>query len=167
MTTWINRETGEIQEGECPMCERTREDCEIQVRGLELEARKARSKITKLERMAEKEAIAKRDGATWKRLLDAWLAAFPDKRPTAKGIKSARATAVFQRLGQGATEQDFHDAILGAKEYPYVTFGKRTKTATKQSARMDDLQDIAAIHSDAMFDWLRDAGVKARGNAPF
>ena len=167
MTQFVDTETGEVYEGPCPACAHVEDEAAIQVRAMELELQKMRSKVTHMERQADRDAVAKRDGATWKRLLNAWLEAFPNKRPTAKGAKSARATHAFLRLESGATIEDFEDAIRGAKEFPFVTFGKRTKTGAAGD-RKDDLQDIAAVKNDAMFDWLRDAGRAARENdAPF
>lgn len=166
VTPFVDTESGEIHES-CPDCERMQTAADDQVRLMERELRTMRAKIAKLEREAEYDPVKARDGATWKRLLAAWLEAFPDKRPTAKGVKSARATQVFLRLESGATIEDFEDAIRAAREYPYVTFGKRTRTGAAND-RKDDLQDIASVKNDAMFDWLRDAGRAARGNnAPF
>lgn len=171
MTTWIDQETGEIYEGSCPECERVKDDCALQVREQDRELAKIRVRVGKAERAVDREAIAKRDGATWATIREAWLRAFPDKKPTATGVKSARATQVFLRLAQGATVDDFLDAIEGAKHHPFVTFGKRTATATSKSKRADDLEDIASVKSDAMFDWLvmngRAARVAETISAPF
>lgn len=161
---WVNTETGETLEAECPICEQARQDAEVQIVAMEQELRSKRAKITKLERERERDEVAKRDGAVWKRILKAWLEAFPDKRPTAKGVKSARATKAFLRLQAGASEQDVLDAILGARLYPYVVYGKRQKSGSR-SDLADDLEQIMAISRDHEFDFLVAEGRRARAEA--
>lgn len=165
MTTWANTATGELYEGECPRCAQAEDEAAIQVQHMERELRSMRSKVTKMERQIERDEVKKRDGAMWKRILSAWLEAFPDKRPTAKGVKSARATKVFLRLEAGAAEDDILDAIRGAQEYPYVVFGKRQKRGSA-SDLADDLEDIVALKRDKEFDFLREAGVRAKASEP-
>lgn len=157
MSPWVDPETGEASDG-CPECE----NAELQVRMMEMELRRYRSKVTTLENAAERDTVAKRDGSLWNAVLAEWLRVFPDKKPSAKGIKSARATRYFQRLEAGAQPEDVFSAIRGAKEYPYVVYGKRTRTGSK-SDEATDLQDICSVKNDAMFDWLRDAGRTAQG----
>lgn len=161
MGEWVNSETGEVVEGDCPRCANVIEHAEAQLRAMEMELRQKRAKITRLERQADRETVAKRDGAVWKDVLAYWLEAFPDKRPSAKGIKSARATKVFMRLESGANVEDVKLSIDGARLYPYVVFGKRQKSGSK-SDLADDLEQIMAINRDHEFDFLRDAGRAAR-----
>lgn len=138
---------------ECPVCLGR----DVQVGKMERELRAARGKVTKLEREREVQKVAKRDGAVWKRILGAYREAFPDKRLSATGIKSARATAVFQRMEQGATVEDWLAVIRGGKEYPFVVYGERRRSGS-QADRADDLQDFAHLHKDRLFEFLRDAG---------
>jgi hypothetical protein len=147
----------------CPECGHEPDDCpiclghDVQVSGLERDLRTKRGALTKLERAAERETVKRRDGAVWNRILSAWLEAFPDKKPSATSVKSARATATFLRLQSGATEDDFLAAIRGAREYPYVVYGKRQRKGSR-SDLADDLQHIAAINRDHEFEFLRDVG---------
>lgn len=157
MTIWVNPDTGETVEGDCPFCATTTELAELQVVGLELEARRYRSKIRRLEDEIAGDTLANRSSEYWKPLLNAWLLAFPHKRPTATGIKSQRAKATFQRLDSGATVEDFLDAIAGCMAYPYVVYGSRRQTGSDADLR-DDIADIACINNDAQFDQLRDVG---------
>lgn len=161
---WVDSATGELADAECPHCAETKQWAEDQVRALEIERRQQRAKITKLLNEAERQKVAKRDGATWKELLACWLLAFPNKRPSATGIKSARATAVFLRLESGADVESVKNAIAGAMKYPFVVFGKRRESGS-QSDRADDLQDIMHINNDALFDFLRDAGEAMRARS--
>jgi hypothetical protein len=153
LTTWANTETGELREGDCPECADTKEWAEEQVRALELERRKDRAKITRLERAAERDQVARRDGATWQRIRDHWLAAFPELKPTSLGIKSARATQVFLRLEAGATEADIMAAIDAAREWRWIVYGKRTKSGSKHDLAID-LEQIVSTKHDHLFDLL-------------
>lgn len=161
MTTWVNAESGEVLDADCPRCEDTRVECDIQVSTMERELRGMRSKLTRAERKLEAESIKKRDGASWKLVLGKWMEVFPDKRVTSKGVKSARATAYFLRQDAGATEEDVIDAIYGAKAYPYVVYGKRRQTGS-ESDLLIDLQDIVSVNNDRNFDFLCEVGRAAR-----
>lgn len=144
---WVD-ENGEIHD-ECPDCVRY----EANLQMMEREARNYRAKITRLENDAERNIVAKRDGATWKALLAYWQAAFPDRRVTSKGIKSARATKVFQRLEAGATTEDIQYAVDAAKVWQWVVYGKRQKSGSKSDLAVD-LEHIVSIGNDAQFDDL-------------
>ena len=159
--SWVDTETGEIADAQCPHCEETKEWAETQVRACEMELRRFRSKVTKLENEAERQAVARRDGAAWKEFLRCYQLAFPAKRLTATGIKSATATKFFVRLESGATVEDTINAIAGAYVYPYVVFGKRVKTGSKSDHAIHP-QDILSVNNDALFDSLRDAGAELR-----
>lgn len=161
MTTWINQETGEVLEADCPRCAETRDEAETQVGAIEREIRKYRTKVTKLERAAERDEVKRRDGAVWKQILEAWREAFPGKKVRSTDIKSARATKVFLRLERGASIEDCLDAIEGARQFPYVVFGKRQKSGSR-SDLADDLEHIMAVNRDHEFDFLADVGRKAR-----
>lgn len=166
MPEWMNVATGEIVEGgPCPECAATADEAAIQVGGMERELRSMRSKLTKAERAAERDEVKRRDGDIWQRILGAWLETFPDKRPTAKGIRSARATAVFLRLESGAAEEDVVAAIVGARVWPYVVYGKRRQSGSP-SDEATDLQEIMSLKNDGMFDFLRDVGAVEREKAP-
>lgn len=156
---YVDTETGELYDS-CPRCA----ELEVQVRAMEKERRADRAARSKAERALEKDVVAKRDKSDWERILTYWLAAFPDKKPTAKGIKSARATKFFMRCDSGATVEDVELAIDGAKEWPYIVFGKRQKSGSK-SDLADDLEDIVSLGKDANFDFLVLAGRVARGIA--
>ncbi|MGH8524364.1 MAG: hypothetical protein ACREXY_09135 [Gammaproteobacteria bacterium] len=153
MTTWANTETGELVEADCPNCAETREWAEEQVRSLELERRKDRGRITRLEREVERAVVAKRDGAEWVRITAHWQAAFPQLKPRGLSVKSARATKVFQRLETGCSVDDVLAAIDGAKAWPYVVFGKRQRTGSKSDLAID-LEDIVSVGKDRNFDFL-------------
>lgn len=155
--TFVDIETGEQYEGPCPNCAEREQWAEAQVRKMEMERRGDRAKVTRMENAAERDLVRRRDGATWEHALEQWLAAFPDKRPSSKSIKSARATKFFQRLEAGATPDDVDDAIRGAKAYPYVVYGKRVKSGSK-SDLANDLEDIVAVNSDRQFDALVEIG---------
>lgn len=143
-----------------PLAEMLDEEAEIQVHALELRVRSLQSKVTRMEREREAQTVAKRDGAVWQRVITAWLEAFPDKTPSAKSVKSARATKVFMRLDSGATVDDVLAAIRGAQLYPFVVFGKRVKSGSR-SDLADDLEDIVAVNRDREFDFLVEAGRNA------
>lgn len=162
MKTWVNPETGEVAEAECPHCEEMKAWAEAQVHGLELEARRFRARITRLENEAEAAQVAKRDGKVWKEFLRCYKLAFPDRRLTATGIKSATATKFFLRLESGATEEDVKNALAGAVAYPYVVFGKRVKSGSRSDLAVHP-QHIVSPDNDANFDFLRDAGAALRG----
>lgn len=162
MTIWYSKDHGEIA-APCPHCEETRAEAETQVHHLELEARRFRSRITRLQNEADAALISRRDAAVWLDILDCWMKAFPAKRPTAKGIKSERATKVFLRLESGASVEDCKNAIAGAMFYPYRHFNNRVKEPTGKSAEETDLSDIMSINRDAIFDFLRDRGAELRG----
>lgn len=154
---FVDTETGEVYDS-CPRCA----ELETQVAAMERERRADRSARAKAERALEKDVVAKRDGADWKRILAYWRAAFPDKKPTATGVKSARATKFFLRCDSGATVEDIERAIDGAKEYRYVVYGKRTRTGSA-SDDATDLQDIVSLNNDANFDFLVSVGRAAHG----
>lgn len=145
---WVNS-NGEITGDTCPSCEG--------YSLLEREARNYRAKITRLENEAERNLIAARDGATWKAILAYWQAAFPDKKISSKGIKSARATKFFQRLEAGATSADVEYAIDAAAQVPYVVYGRRVKTGSRADLAVD-LEDICSVGHDARFDELVELG---------
>lgn len=125
----------------------------------ERELRNYRAKITRLLNEAESAKVAKRDGKVWLEAIEHWILAFPGRRITSKGIKSERATIFFQRLDAGASEQDVRDAVVGAKEFPYIVYGKRTKTGSKSDLAVD-LVDVCK--HDTQFDFLVEVGRKAR-----
>lgn len=146
---WIDPTTGEVTGDTCPSCDGYSH--------LERELRNYRSKVTRLEREAERQAVAKRDGKLWKETLEYWCAAFPDKRISSKGIKSARATKFFQRLEAGATPEDVRYAIDAAKVWRYVVFGKRQKSGCRSDLAID-LEQIVSVGNDAQFDSLIERG---------
>lgn len=145
---WVDS-NGEVTGDTCPTCEGYSH--------LERDLRNYRSRLTQMERKAERELVAKRDGKTWKEILAYWEAAFPDKRISSKGIKSARATKFFQRLEAGATPEDVRYAIEAARALPYVVYGKRVKTGSKSDLAID-LEDIVSVGADARFDALVECG---------
>lgn len=152
---WVDDETGEASET-CPNCY-----------VLEREARLYRAKITRLENDAERQMVARRDGAAWKEFLRCYQLAFPEKRLTATGIKSATASKFFVRLEAGATLEQTLDAIRGAWSYQYVVFGKRVRSGSKSDHSIHP-QDIVSVNNDALFDFLVSAGAElraARGSA--
>lgn len=159
MPTFVNTETGESFEGDhaCPKCSETQAEAERQVTMLERDLRSYRSKVSRLESQVERDAVQHRDKALWTRILEKWTETFPKTRITAKGYKSARATAVFLRIEQGATEEDFMDAIAGARSLPYIVYGKRVATGSKSDLAID-LTDIASVKDDRKFDALVTAG---------
>lgn len=150
---WVDA-NGEITGDVCPACEG--------YTILERDLRNARSKITRLERDAERNEVSKRDGATWKAALEHWCQAFPDKRISSKGIKSARATKYFQRLEAGATPEDVNLAVDAARVWQYVVFGKRQKSGS-QSDLAIDLEHICSVGNDAQFDRLVEIGRELAG----
>lgn len=154
---WINSETGELADAECPHCAATKEWAENQVRSMEIERRKDRAAVTRMKNEMEAQKVAKRDASVWKEALRCWQLAFPSKRPTSTGVKSARATAFFQRLEAGATLEDVLDVIAGGMRYPYVVYGVRRESGSP-SDRKDDLQDLMHLGNDGQFDMLRDVG---------
>lgn len=167
MPTFINTETGETFEGdhECPNCSQTQAECEAIMRGMEREARSRLARITKLENDVERDKVKHRDKALWDRILERWTETFPKTRITAKKHTSARATDVFLRIEAGATEQDFMDAIAGAREYPYLDWERtRVKKPDPKGGRVAiDLQDIAHLKRDALFEFLVNKGRELRG----
>lgn len=148
MSPWVD-ENGEVTGDTCPSCEGYSR--------LERDLRNARTAITRLERDAERNLVAKRDGAQWKAVLAFWELHFPEKRISSKGIKSARATKYFQRLEAGATPADVEYAIAAATVWRYVVYGKRTKTGSASDLAID-LQDIVSVGNDAQFDRLVELG---------
>lgn len=146
---WVDEDTGEVTGDTCPTCEGYAH--------LEREARNLRAKITRLENEAERQAVAKRDGAQWKAILAYWQEAFPDKRISSKSIKSARATKFFLRLEAGATPEDVRYAIDAAKVWRYIVFGKRVKSGSKSDLAVD-LEHIVSVGNDAQFDGLVELG---------
>jgi len=151
---WVDA-NGEVTGETCPSC--------FGYAQVERELRNYRAKVTRLENEAERNAVAKRDGKLWKETIAYWEAAFPDKRVTSKGIKSARATKYFQRLEAGAKPEDVRYAIDAAKTWQWITFGRRTKAPTAQSKPAVDLEDICSVGSDAQFDWLAQKGREIEG----
>ena len=151
---WVDS-NGEVTGDNCPACEGYSH--------IERELRNMRSKITRLENDAERNAVARRDGATWKATLEYWQEAFPEKRISSRGIKSARATKFFQRLEAGATVEDVRYAIDAAKVWRWVTFGRRTKAATDKSNPAMDIEDIVSVGNDSQFDALVERGRKMAG----
>lgn len=148
VTPWVD-ENGEVTGDTCPTCEGYSQ--------LERDLRNARTKITRLEREAERATVAKRDGNLWKETVAFWEAAFPEKRITSKGVKSARATKYFQRLEAGAKPEDVRYAITAAKTWRYVVFGKRQKSGSKSDLAID-LEHIVSVGNDAQFDRLVELG---------
>lgn len=159
MAGWID-DDGELHD-RCPLCEGTVRESEIQMHAMELELRRYRSRVTRLENEAEAAKVAKRDGKTWEEVLRCYRLAFPEKRLSATGIKSETATKVFERLATGTSVEDLKDAIAGAMQFPFVVFGKRTRSGSA-SDRADHLRDIVSVNNDANFDFLRDVGHTAR-----
>lgn len=148
---WVD-ENGELSD-DCPNCA----DLDANVQVMERELRRYRAKITRMENEAEHALVAKRDGKLWKETLAYWQKAFPEKRVTSKGIKSARATKFFQRLEAGATPGDVRYAIDAAKVWRYVVFGKRQKSGSKSDLAID-LEHICSVGNDAQFDHLCELG---------
>ncbi len=154
MSPWVDAETGEITGDTCPTCE---------AYGLlERETRNYRAKITRLENDAERNLVAKRDGKIWQEAIAYWEKAFPDKRVTSRGIKSARATKFFQRLEAGATPEDVRFAIDAAKVWQWVVFGKRQRSGSKSDLAID-LEHIVSVGNDAQFDGLVEKGREITG----
>src|SRR5689334_6283216 len=135
MSPWIN-EHGELSD-DCPQCEATRRDCEIQIGGLERDLRGWRSKATRAENKLEAAEVGKRDGKLWKETVAYWQQKFPNQRITSKGVKSSRATKYFLRLDAGAMPEDFLLAIDGAHSLPYVVYGARRASGSKADLRID------------------------------
>lgn len=150
---WVN-EHGEITGDTCPNCEG--------YAAIERELRNYRTKVTRLEREAERQEVAKRDGKVWKEALAYWQEKFPDKRVTSKGVKSARATKFFQRLEAGATPEDVNYAVDAAKVWQYVVFGKRQRSGSKSDLAID-LEQIVSVGNDALFDFLVEKGREMEG----
>lgn len=148
---WID-DNGELHDA-CPQCV----VYEDNLTRIEMEVRNYRSRITRLENDAERNLVAKRDGAVWKDIIAYWERAFPGKRLTSKGIKSARATKFFQRLEAGATPEDVRYAIDAAKVWQYVVFGKRQKSGSRSDLAID-LEHIVSVGNDAQFDRLVELG---------
>jgi hypothetical protein len=163
--TWIDTDTGEIAE-DCPHCQQTRIDAETQIHAMELERRKDRAAVTRAQNQLAAAAESKRDGAIWKKSVAHWRATFPELKPTSLGVKSARATAYFQRLEAGALPEDVDLAVSAAKEYPYVVFGKRRRTGSRDDLAID-LQQIVSVGNDAQFDFLVSVGRKAEDDGLF
>jgi hypothetical protein len=149
---WVDPETGEASE-DCPNCA----DLEDQVRGLEMEARRFRTKITQLKNAAEADVVAKRDKSTWATILGEWKRTFPERRTSATSIKSASATKAFMRLEAGATVDDVLCAIRAAKTYPHIVYGRRVKTGSKSDLSVG-IQEILSVNNDANFDFLVEVG---------
>lgn len=149
-------ETGELFEG-CPHCEQARAEAEAQVLAMERERRSDRIARGKAEKVADRAEVARRDGKVWKEILAYWEQAFPDKRISSKGIKSARATKLFQRLEAGTTSEDVRYAIDAAKVWRWVVYGKRQRNGS-QSDLAIDLQDVVSVGNDAQFDRLVELG---------
>lgn len=152
---WVD-ENGAVTGDTCPTC--------AAYALVERDLRNYRAKVTRLENDAERNAVAKRDGATWKAILSYWQAAFPDRRISSKGIKSARATKFFQRLEAGATPEDVHYAIDAAKVWQFIVFGKRQKSGSKSDLAID-LEQIVSVGNDAQFDGLVEKGREMREDA--
>lgn len=133
------------------------ESAEVQVTAMERERRADRSARAKAEKAVERFVEAKRDAKVWKEAIAYWCEAFPDKRVTSKGVKSARATKFFQRLDAGATVEDVRYAIDAAKVWQYVVFGKRQKSGSR-SDLATDLEHICSVGNDAQFDGLVEIG---------
>lgn len=148
MSPWVD-DQGEVTGDVCPSCEGYGK--------VERDLRNARTAITRLERDAERNLVAKRDGKVWTEALAHWQRVFPDRRVTSKGIKSARATKFFQRLDAGATPEDVRHAVNAAKVWAYVVFGKRVKTGSKSDLAVD-LEHICSVGNDAQFDDLCQKG---------
>jgi hypothetical protein len=151
-------DNGEVTGEVCPSCEGYSQ--------VERELRNYRSKVTRLENEAERNAVAKRDGKLWKETLAYWQAAFPEKRISSKGIKSARATRLFQRLEAGATPEDVRHAIDAARSVPYVVYGRRVKSGSRADLAVD-LEDVVSVGHDARFDELVELGREMEKEAPW
>jgi hypothetical protein len=145
---WVDA-NGEITGDTCPSCEGYAQ--------AERELRNYRARVTRLENEAERNAVAKRDGKLWNETLAYWCEAFPEKRISSKGIKSARAAKFFQRLEAGATPEDVRYAIDGAKFWRYVVFGKRQRKGSPSDLAVD-LEHIVSVGNDAQFDSLVERG---------
>lgn len=154
---WVN-DDGEVTGDACPSCEAYGR--------IEADLRNYRTKVTRLEHEAERNLVAKRDAKVWTETLAYWGRAFPDKRVTSKGIKSARATKFFQRLDAGATAEDVRHAINAARVWQYVVFGKRQKSGSKSDLAVD-LEHICSVGNDAQFDDLCEKGREIAAAAPF
>lgn len=161
MPQWVDTESGQVVEGPCPFCAKAEADAEIQVRAMEAERRRDRNTTAKAIAELEGTTAAKRDGKAWAELLTCWQLAFPHKKIKVKSITSARAKAVFQRLGSGVSVEDFKDAIAGAIGFPYVVFGVRRASGSDSDLAID-LQDIASLNRDSGFEFLVSEGHKLR-----
>lgn len=151
--TWINADTGEVFEGECPNCA----DLDILVTAMERERRSDRIARAKAEKAVERDQVAKRDGAMWQRILAKWEETFPEKRITSKGIKSERATVFFLRLEAGATIEHVELAVAAARKWPCVVYGKRQQTGSRSDLAIDLIQ---ICKGDAQFDFLVERGTE-------
>lgn len=160
MPPYIDTATGEVYES-CPRCEAAEVEAETQIFRMEQERRQDRAARTKAENALEAAETGRRDEKLWLELFDCWRLAFPEKRPTTKAVKSARATAVFKRLTAGATPEDIKDAIAGAMVYRYVVFGKRVTNGSRTDDG-SDLADIVSPDNDRNFDFLSEEGHKMR-----
>lgn len=172
MTEYLNTDTGELIEVDD---ESTIEEAltllerDQMILEADREAKRLRSKVRRLESQVERDKVKNRDKALWTRVLEYWQATFPDKKITAKGHKSARATAVFLRVEQLQesmsdvdAERTFKLAIRGAMALPYVVYGKRRATGSTHEAAID-LTDIASVTDDRKFDALVEAGENGGG----
>jgi len=161
VSPWLDPDTGEVG-GECPLCGDVRAETEAQMRAMEMDLRRWRAKCSKLENAAERELVAKRDGAAWKEFLRCYKAAFPEKRLSATGVKSATATDFFLRLQAGTDLEGVKNAIAGAVVYPYIVYGRRVKSGSR-SDLANHPRDILSVNNDANFDFLVEVGAEVRG----
>lgn len=162
MTTWANTETGELVEGPCPYCAGTVEECDAIVSRVEKNRHADILARAKAEKALERDVVAKRDGADWQRIVTHWKETFPQIKATSLSIRSNRATHTFIRIERGCSVDDVLAAIDGAKEWPYVVFGKRVRTGSRSDLGID-IEDIVSIKHDRNFDFLLSEGYALRG----
>lgn len=136
----------------------------------ERDSRTWKLRATKAEKKLEAQQAAKANKREWERGVEEWLTVFPDvPKPRSLSVKSARATEFFARQDRGATVDDILDAIHGAKQRPYLRYGRRTDKPGSNSERAVDLSDIVkttGAHADANFDLLCELGRAARSEGP-
>lgn len=158
---WIHADTGEVVEGDCPRCETTREECEIQVRAMERERRSDRAARTRAENEVEKVRAAKQDAAAWKECLAFYAECFPGKAKAMRStsIKSERARLFFERLEAIDSPDPLRDvkaAIYACTAWKWVSFGRRVKSPNGQAQLAIDLADI--LRDDVRFDHMCQKG---------
>ena len=166
--TFVDTDTGELFTG-CPHCEQTRAECDMLASATERDLRSWKIRATKAENKLEAQTASRHSKKDWETILGEWQGVFPDvPKPRSASIKSARANEVFTRLDHGAMVDDVLNAIHGAKQRPYLRYGRRCETSGPNTERAVDLAQIVKVtgaHSDGNFDLLAAEGAKLRGAA--